>query len=97
MPTYEYACPECSHEFEVFHSITGKPIKKCPECGGRRVKRLISMGGGVIFKGSGFYQTDYVRKSGTPEPKSEDKPAAKETSKDKTSTAANSPADGDTE
>jgi len=59
MPTYEYACPDCEHQFEVFHSITAKPIRKCPECGKRKVERLISGGAGLLFKGSGFYITDY--------------------------------------
>lgn len=63
MPTYEYACDECGHEFEAFHSITAAPLKKCPECGKRALKRLIGTGGGVIFKGSGFYQTDYRSES----------------------------------
>lgn len=59
MPTYEYACPECEHQFEAFQSITAKPIRKCPECGKRKVERLISGGAGLLFKGSGFYITDY--------------------------------------
>ena len=59
MPTYEYACPDCEHEFEAFQSITAKPIRKCPECGKRKVQRLISGGAGLLFKGSGFYITDY--------------------------------------
>ena len=63
MPTYEYACDECGHEFEEFQSITARPLKKCPECGQRGLQRLISAGGGVIFKGSGFYQTDYRSES----------------------------------
>ena len=58
MPTYEYECSKCSDVFEVFQSMTEDRIKKCPECGGK-VKRLIGTGSGVIFKGSGFYETDY--------------------------------------
>ena len=57
MPTYEYACTECTHQFEVFQSMKDEPVAVCPECGGR-VKRLLSGGAGVIFKGSGFYSTD---------------------------------------
>ena len=57
MPTYEYECKKCSHRFEVFQSMSDAPIKKCPECG-KEVRRLISGGAGVIFKGSGFYVTD---------------------------------------
>lgn len=59
MPTYDYQCPDCGHAFELFQAMTADPIKKCPECGKRKVKRLIGAGAGVIFKGSGFYQTDY--------------------------------------
>ena len=58
MPTYEYKCTECGHEFELFQSMTDKPVKICPECCGK-VKRLIGGGAGLIFKGSGFYTTDY--------------------------------------
>ena len=59
MPTYDYKCQACDHTFEEFQSITAKPIRKCPECGKLKVKRLIGTGAGVIFKGSGFYETDY--------------------------------------
>ena len=58
MPTYEYECKSCSHRFEKFQSITSRPLRKCPECTGS-VRRLIGAGAGVIFKGSGFYETDY--------------------------------------
>jgi putative FmdB family regulatory protein len=60
MPTYEYECEKCGGTFERFQPITAKPLKKCPVCGGR-VKRKIGAGAGVIFKGSGFYETDYKR------------------------------------
>jgi putative FmdB family regulatory protein len=59
MPTYEYRCEACGETFEKFQSITASPIRKCPKCGKRRVKRLLGMGAGLIFKGSGFYTTDY--------------------------------------
>jgi len=59
MPTYEYACDACGHKFEEFQSIKAKPVSVCPVCKKRKVKRLISAGGGFIFKGSGFYITDY--------------------------------------
>ncbi len=59
MPTYEYRCEKCGHAFEEFQSITAKPVKKCPKCGKLAVKRLISAGVGIIFRGSGFYETDY--------------------------------------
>ena len=58
MPTYEYECTKCGNRFELFQSMTEEPIKVCPECKGT-VKRLISAGGGFIFKGNGFYTTDY--------------------------------------
>jgi len=61
MPTYEYRCEECEHEFEKFQSMMEDPVEVCPACGGR-VKRLISSGAGLIFKGSGFYITDYKKK-----------------------------------
>lgn len=59
MPTYEYKCDACGHAFERFQSITSGPVRKCPECGKNKVKRLISTGAGFVFKGSGFYITDY--------------------------------------
>jgi len=59
MPTYEYICEKCGHRFERFQSITARPIRICPACGKRELKRLIGPGAGIIFKGSGFYQTDY--------------------------------------
>jgi putative FmdB family regulatory protein len=59
MPTYEYKCENCGYEFEQFQSITAKPIRKCPKCKKTSVRRLIGIGAGVIFKGSGFYATDY--------------------------------------
>jgi putative FmdB family regulatory protein len=62
MPTYEYECEKCGVTFERFQSITEEPIKRCPECGGP-VRRLIGAGAGVIFKGSGFYATDYRSES----------------------------------
>jgi len=62
MPTYEYECNHCQHQFEVFQKMTDKPLDKCPKCG-KKVKRLISSGSGLIFKGSGFYATDYRKQS----------------------------------
>ena len=59
MPTYDYICENCGLEFEEFQSITAKPLRKCPQCGKRRLKRLIGSGSAVIFKGAGFYETDY--------------------------------------
>ncbi len=62
MPTYEYKCRKCSLVFERFQKMSDEPVKTCPRCGGE-VERLISAGGGVIFKGSGFYSTDYRSES----------------------------------
>ena len=62
MPTYEYICESCNYSFEKFQSIKSKPIKKCPKCSKNTVKRLIGAGSGIIFKGSGFYATDYREK-----------------------------------
>lgn len=59
MPTYDYECGGCGHRFELFQSITEKHVRKCPKCGKLKAKRLIGAGGAVIFKGSGFYITDY--------------------------------------
>ena len=59
MPTYEYVCQKCEHRFERFQNITAKPVRKCPNCGKTSVQRLLSAGAGIIFKGSGFYATDY--------------------------------------
>lgn len=59
MPTYEYHCDACDHDFELFHSMKDEPVKKCPKCKKLKVRRLLGMGGGIIFKGTGFYQTDY--------------------------------------
>ncbi len=62
MPTYEYACTNCGHRFEAFQSISDKPLTRCPKCKGA-IRRVIHGGMGVIFKGSGFYTTDYKKSS----------------------------------
>ena len=62
MPTYDYRCGACSHEFELFQRMSDRPRRKCPECSAFKLKRLMGMGAGIIFKGSGFYETDYKRK-----------------------------------
>lgn len=59
MPTYDYVCEACEHQFELFQSITANPKRKCPECGRLKLRRLIGPGAAIVFKGSGFYQTDY--------------------------------------
>ena len=59
MPTYEYRCEVCGHQLEHFQSITARPLRKCPACKKDKLVRLIGSGAGIIFKGSGFYHTDY--------------------------------------
>lgn len=86
MPTYEYACRNCEHQFEQFQSITAGPLRKCPACGRMKLQRLIGTGGGIIFRGSGFYETDYRSESY--------KKAAKADSDAKTGTKSDSSADG---
>ena len=66
MPTYEYACQKCGHEFEQFQSMRDEPLKKCPKCKKAGLKRLVGGGAGLIFKGTGFYITDYKKKTGAP-------------------------------
>jgi putative FmdB family regulatory protein len=72
MPTYEYECRECNHAFERFQGINADPIAECPECAGK-VRRLISSGGGLVFKGPGFYATDYRSGAGDGEKASQEK------------------------
>lgn len=69
MPTYGYRCPSCGHEYEKLQKISDETLTKCPKCG-TRGERLISGGAGVVFKGSGFYDTDYKKKSGEPQKES---------------------------
>jgi putative FmdB family regulatory protein len=61
LPTYDYACAACGHRFEHFQSFSEALLKRCPQCGKDRLERLIGSGAGFLFKGSGFYQTDYKR------------------------------------
>ena len=70
MPTYEYECDNCGHSFEEFQAMSDKALKKCPKCAKMKLQRLIGAGAGIIFKGSGFYETDYKRKE-QPKPSSE--------------------------
>lgn len=87
MPTYEYVCAKCGHEFEQFQSMKDEPLKKCPKCKKAGLKRLVGGGAGLIFKGSGFYITDYKKKSGG-EKSGSDKPAAKSETKSESKPAA---------
>jgi len=86
MPTYAYKCDHCSHEFELFQSITAKPVRKCPECGKLKVRRLIGTGAGILFKGSGFYETDYRSESYQKAAKAEKKSTTESSDKKKTDT-----------
>lgn len=87
MPTYQYECEGCDYAFEQWQSMTDKKLRKCPKCGKLKLQRLIGTGGGIIFKGTGFYETDFKTKSA---PSSSDKstPASSKsaTSSDKGST-----------
>ena len=76
MPTYEYICTKCNHQFEAFQSITAEPLKTCPECSGQ-IERKISGGAGLHFKGSGFYITDYKKPSSQPKSTKETKKTKK--------------------
>ncbi len=93
MPTYSYECKKCEHVTTVFHAMSATPKVKCEECGGTRMIRLLGAGAGLIFKGSGFYETDYKRGGGSAsgssaksetktESKSDAKPAKKPSSTD---------------
>ena len=90
MPTYEYKCEACGNEFEKFQSITAPAIRKCPACGKNRVKRLIGTGSGLIFKGGGFYETDYRSEAYKTAAKADSgaAPAAKDSKESSGSTAA---------
>ncbi len=81
MPTYDYVCEACGHEFEHFQSMSDPRLEKCPKCGKKKLVRKVGAGGGVIFKGSGFYETDYKR-------------SASKSASDSTSSASSSDAGG---
>lgn len=61
MPTYDYECQACGHSLEAFHSMSAEPLTTCPDCGKDELRRQIGTGAGIVFKGSGFYETDYKR------------------------------------
>ena len=73
MPSFVYLCEHCGHVFELFVQFTASPLRRCPSCGRTALKRLIGTGAGVLFRGSGFYQTDY-RSAGYKEAAKKDKP-----------------------
>ena len=96
MPTYDYICDSCQHAWELFQKITDEPVKKCPECGKRKAVRQFGTGAAIMFKGSGFYETDYrsdsYKKSAEADkPKTESKEtAAADTKSDSSSTSSTS-------
>ncbi len=83
MPTYTYRCKKCQHEMDVFHSINAEPEIRCEACGSTHMDRLIGTGSGIIFKGSGFYETDY-KKDGKSASKRDSKSHASGESKSET-------------
>jgi len=94
MPTYDYVCDSCEHEFELFQSITANRKRKCPECGRLKLRRLIGPGAAIVFKGSGFYKTDYRSESYKKGADGDKKPSSGE-SKDKKKSSAKSKAAAD--
>jgi putative FmdB family regulatory protein len=93
MPTYDYECSKCKHAWELFQPITAKPVKKCPECGQQSARRVIGPGAAILFRGSGFYLTDYrsdsYKKAAEADKKSSDT-SSKDTSSAKSDGAAKS-------
>ena len=91
MPTYDYTCDGCGHEFEEWQSFKDDPLTKCPLCKKNKLRRLFGGGAAIIFKGSGFYETDYRRKDDaktTDKPEGETKPEAKSETPAKTQSAS---------
>src|SRR5271163_1702862 len=96
MPTYEYVCEACGHKFDEIQSFSEAPLKKCPECKKNKLRRLFGSGAGIIFKGSGFYETDYRSdsyKNAAQKESEATKPAAADTkSSSEAAAAADKPA-----
>ena len=90
MPTYDYECDACGHEFELFQSISEPVQKKCPKCGKLKLRRLFGTGAAVVFKGSGFYQTDY-RSENYKKGAEKDKPASESKSDSKSDKSESKP------
>jgi putative FmdB family regulatory protein len=81
MPTYDYRCESCGHTFDAFQKMSDPVLVECPECGEPKLRRLIGSGAGIIFKGSGFYETDYKRSKSDAGKKEEKKSESKSESK----------------
>jgi len=75
MPTYDYLCKSCGHELEVFQSMTARRLRRCPKCGKAALERQLGAGAGVLFKGSGFYKTDYCSGSACSKPSGKAEPS----------------------
>jgi len=92
MPTYEYECPKCGHAFELSQSMSDERLTKCPKCKKAGLRRLVGGGAGLIFKGSGFYITDYKNKKGTADKDGGSKPSKPADSKPAATSSDNKPA-----
>lgn len=101
MPTYEYLCRKCGHAFEEYQSMSEEPLTRCPECGTDNLARVMGTGGGIIFKGSGFYVTDYRKtdpagRADTGKRDAEKKEKTKEKTKEKSGAAEPAPGESGT-
>jgi putative FmdB family regulatory protein len=90
MPTYDYECDACDHRFELYQSIVAEPEKKCPKCKKLKLRRLIGTGAAVVFKGSGFYQTDYRSDSYKKSAAADSKSTSSETKSDSSPSSTDS-------
>lgn len=95
MPSYDYECKECGHSFEEFQSMKADPLVDCPSCGKPALKRLMAGGAGMIFKGSGFYLTDYKKTGSSSSSSSSSSSTSSGPDKPKDSSAANTSAKPD--
>lgn len=95
MPTYDYECDACGHEFELFQSISAPVKKKCPECSKLKLRRLFGTGAAIVFKGSGFYETDYrsdsYKKGAEKEKKASEKKSEKKSEKSESKSTSSKP------
>jgi len=95
MPTYEYQCDACDHHLEEFQSFSDPPLTKCPVCGKRKLRRLLGTGAAIIFKGSGFYETDYRSESYKSAAKADQEAAGKKAADTNGTTGTNGTASSD--